>query len=143
VVQALGEPLDTGVPELDRLAPTAERIAAAGAAALQALGVAPRRAAALATAARAIASGRLALEPGSDVAAARRTLLAIDGVGDQVATEIVIRTLYWPDAFPASDRALQRAAGASGPGTLRACAERWRPWRAYAAQHLWLHDSER
>jgi 3-methyladenine DNA glycosylase/8-oxoguanine DNA glycosylase len=22
-------------------------------------------------------------------------------------------------------------------------AERWRPWRAYAAQHLWLHDEER
>jgi len=143
VVRALGEALDTGVPALDRLAPTAERVAEAGAARLGALGVAPGRAAALAAAARAIADGQLALAPGSDVAAARRALLAIDGVSDRLATEIVMRTLYWPDAFPASDRALQRAAGVSGPGTLRARAERWRPWRTYAALHLWLHDAER
>ena len=64
-------------------------------------------------------------------------MLAIEGVSDRLATHIVMRTLYWPDAFPASDRALQRAAGVSGPGMLRARAERWRPWRAYAAQHLW------
>jgi AraC family transcriptional regulator of adaptative response / DNA-3-methyladenine glycosylase II len=143
VVRELGEPLATGVPGLDRLAPTAERVAAAGAGRLGALGVPPRRALALATAARAYASGCLALDPGSDVGAARRALLAIDGVNDRLATEIVIRTLYWPDAFPAADRALQRAAGVSGPGTLRARAERWRPWRAYAALHLWLHDMER
>jgi AraC family transcriptional regulator of adaptative response / DNA-3-methyladenine glycosylase II len=143
VVQALGEPIDTGVSGLDRLAPTADRVAEAGAARLQALGVAPRRALALATAARAIASGHLALAPGSDVVAAHRALSAIAGVGDRLATEIVMRTLYWPDAFPAVDRALQRAAGVSGPGTLRARAERWRPWRAYAALHLWLVDAAR
>jgi AraC family transcriptional regulator of adaptative response / DNA-3-methyladenine glycosylase II len=143
VVRALGEPFDTGVPALDRLAPTAARVADAGAARLRALGVAPRRALALATAARAIVDGRLALEPGADIHEARRSLLAIDGVGDRLATRIMIRTLYWPDAFPVTDRALQRAAGVSGPGALRRCAERWRPWRAYAALHLWLQDAER
>jgi AraC family transcriptional regulator of adaptative response / DNA-3-methyladenine glycosylase II len=143
VVMALGEPVDSGVPGLDRLAPTAERVAEAGAERLQALGVASRRALALATAARAIAGGHLALDPGSDVVAAHRALLAIDGIGERVATRIVMRALYWPDAFPASDRALQRAAGVSGPGTLRALAERWRPWRAYAALHLQLQDAER
>jgi AraC family transcriptional regulator of adaptative response / DNA-3-methyladenine glycosylase II len=142
VVRELGEPLATGLPGLDRLVPTAARIADAGAARLRALGVAPGRAIALATAARAIAGGQLALEPGSDVAAARRALLAIGGVSDRLATEIVIRTLYWPDAFPAADRALQRGAGVSGPGALRARAERWRPWRTYAALHLWLRDAE-
>jgi AraC family transcriptional regulator of adaptative response / DNA-3-methyladenine glycosylase II len=142
VVHELGAPLETGVPTLDRLAPTAARVADAGAARLRALGVAPRRALALAAAARAVASGQLALEPGSDVQAVRRALLAIDGVSERLATEIVIRTLYWPDAFTASDRALQRAAGAAGPGALRARAERWRPWRAYAALHLWLADAE-
>jgi AraC family transcriptional regulator of adaptative response / DNA-3-methyladenine glycosylase II len=143
VVRALGEPLQTGVLGLDRLAPTAARVADAGAARLGALGVAPRRARALAAAARAIACGELALEPGSDIHEARRALLAIDGVTGRLATEIVIRTLYWPDAFPSTDRALQRAAGAPGPGALRARAERWRPWRAYAALHLWLQDAER
>jgi AraC family transcriptional regulator of adaptative response / DNA-3-methyladenine glycosylase II len=138
VVAALGEPLDTGVPGLDRLAPTADRVADAGAARLGALGVAPRRAVALAAAAGAIASGQLTLEPGGDLVATRRALLAIEGIDDRLATEILIRTICWPDAFPAADRALQRAAGVSGPGSLRARAERWRPWRAYAALHLWL-----
>ncbi len=143
VVAALGEPLATGVPGLDRLAPTAARVADAGAAHLRALGVAPRRALALAAAARASASGDLTLAPGGDIVAARRALLAIDGIGDRLATEILIRTLCWPDAFPAADRALQRAAGVSGPGSLRARAESWRPWRAYAALHLWLEHMER
>jgi AraC family transcriptional regulator of adaptative response / DNA-3-methyladenine glycosylase II len=143
VIRALGEPIDTGIPALDRLAPTADRVAEAGPARLEALGVAPRRALALATAARAIADGHLVLEPGSDVIAAHRALSAIEGVSDRLATQIVMRTLYWPDAFPASDRALQRAAGVSGPGTLLARAERWQPWRAYAALHLGLHEAER
>jgi AraC family transcriptional regulator of adaptative response / DNA-3-methyladenine glycosylase II len=143
VVRALGDPIDTGISALDRLAPTANRVAEAGPARLEALGVAPRRALALATAARAIADGHLVLEPGSDVVAAHRALLAIEGVSDRLATQIVMRTLYWPDAFPASDRALQRAAGVGGPGTLRARAERWQPWRAYAALHLWLHETGR
>jgi 3-methyladenine DNA glycosylase/8-oxoguanine DNA glycosylase len=51
--------------------------------------------------------------------------------------------MHWPDAFPASDPALQRAAGVPSPGLLRARAEAWRPWRAYAALHLWLHDAAR
>jgi AraC family transcriptional regulator of adaptative response / DNA-3-methyladenine glycosylase II len=75
--------------------------------------------------------------------ATHRALLEMEGVGERLATMIVMRALYWPDAFPASDPALQRAAGASSRSALRAMAERWRPWRAYAAQHLWLHDEER
>lgn len=68
--------------------------------------------------------------------------MEIDGIGDRLATSIVMRALDWPDAFPASDRALQRAAGVSSARRLRKPAEKWRPWRAYAAFHLWLHDEE-
>ena len=52
-----------------------------------------------------------------------------------------MRALREPDAFPAADIGLLRAMadGAAGapkpPELLRA--ERWRPWRAYAALHLW------
>ena len=45
-----------------------------------------------------------------------------------------------PDAFPANDSVLRRAAGNGRPLTakeLEARAEAWRPWRAYAAVHLW------
>jgi AraC family transcriptional regulator of adaptative response / DNA-3-methyladenine glycosylase II len=98
-----------------------------------------RRADSLSALARKVADGELHLEPGSDVVATRRALMEIDGVGHRVATAIVMRALSWPDAFPASDRALQRAAGVSGARALTHRAEAWRPWRSYAALHLWLH----
>jgi AraC family transcriptional regulator of adaptative response / DNA-3-methyladenine glycosylase II len=53
-----------------------------------------------------------------------------------------MHALGWPDAFPASDRALQRAAGVNSPRLLLARAEQWRPWRAYAAIHLWFGQQE-
>ncbi len=140
VTAALGEPLDTGIPGLTHLAPTAARVAEAGAKRLEGLGVPPRRAATIAAVARAVVSGALRLEPGGqgDVAATRHALRAIDGVTERLATVIVLRTLDWPDAFPATDRTLQRAARVSGAGALLARAEAWRPWRAYAALHLSL-----
>ena len=57
-----------------------------------------------------------------------------------------MRALREPDAFPAADIGLLRAmTGRDGlrptPAALLARAERWRPWRAYAAQHLWSGDS--
>jgi AraC family transcriptional regulator of adaptative response / DNA-3-methyladenine glycosylase II len=125
------------VPSLNCLAPSAARIAEAGAERLMALGVPRRRAECIARLAGAVASGALRLEPGRHVAATRRALLEIDGVTDWLATLVVMRTLYWPDAFPATHRGLQRAAGVSSARALFARAEPWRPWRAYAAVHLW------
>jgi AraC family transcriptional regulator of adaptative response / DNA-3-methyladenine glycosylase II len=137
----LGEPIDTGIAALDRLAPRAERVADADMARLVALGVPRRRADTIAKVARLVADGTLRLEPGCDVAATQRALAEIAGVGDALATMIVMRALYWPDAFPVADRALQRAAGVSSAHALLARAEPWRPWRAYAAMHLWLSTS--
>jgi AraC family transcriptional regulator of adaptative response / DNA-3-methyladenine glycosylase II len=137
VVADIGQPFATGVPGFTTLAPSAARVADAGASRLRTLGVAPRRAELIASIARSAAEGRLALEPCGDPRATRRTLMEL-GVGDRIATTIVMRALCWPDAFPTSDRALQRAAGVSGRSELRARAEQWRPWRAYAAIHLRL-----
>ena len=56
------------------------------------------------------------------------------------------RVLREPDAFPASDVGLLRAMTAGGsrptPDELLARARTWRPWRAYAAQHLWMSDTD-
>jgi len=139
-VRALGDPLGADDPSLDRLAPTAERVADAGAPVLEGLGVPAPRARALEAVARAVADGSLRLEPGGDVVASRRTLVETCGLGERLATSVVMRGLCWPDAFPTSDPALQRAAGASGAAALRALAERWRPWRSYAALHLRYHS---
>jgi AraC family transcriptional regulator of adaptative response / DNA-3-methyladenine glycosylase II len=88
--------------------------------------------------ARLIVEGTLRLEPGCDVVQVRRILLGIEGMTEAQVTMIVMRALPWPDAFPASDPGLLRAAGASTPAELEKMAEGWRPWRAYAAHHLWL-----
>jgi AraC family transcriptional regulator of adaptative response / DNA-3-methyladenine glycosylase II len=133
VAWALGEQLDTGIQALSRLVPGAARVADAGVARLEALGISRSRATAAVAVARLVADGKLRLEPGSDVAAAQRALTEIAGVGDQLATMIIMRALYWPDALSMTDRALQRAAEVSTSRELRARAERWRPWRAYAA----------
>lgn len=69
-------------------------------------------------------------------------LKAIRGIGEWSAQYIALRAVRESDAFPASDLGLLRgAASISGaavsPVGLLGRAEGWRPWRAYAAQHLW------
>ena len=142
LARELGEPIETGIPWLTRLAPGAGRVAEAGPARLVELGMPHPRAAALVALARLVATGALRLQPGSQPAVTRRVLKEIVGLGDRLSTTIVMRALYWPDAFPLTDRRLQRAVGVSGVRALRDQAEKWRPWRAYAALHLWLGDVE-
>ncbi len=138
LIGALGEVMDSGIPGLTRLVPTAERVAEAGVARLERLGVPRGRAHVIVAVARAVATRVLRLEPSCDIAVTSRALLGVVDVGDRLATGIVMRALSWPDAFPAEDRALQHAAGVATTQQLDARAEQWRPWRAYAALHLWL-----
>ena len=143
VTRAIGEPLETGVAGLTHLAASAERIAEAGSHCLRELGVSARRAHAVVDVAQRVASGALKLEPGSDVIATRRTLMEIDGVGDRIASYIVMRTLSWPDAFPFACEAMAPVVGAPSARAFRALSQRWRPWRAYAAMHLVRSQSPR
>jgi AraC family transcriptional regulator, regulatory protein of adaptative response / DNA-3-methyladenine glycosylase II len=143
VAAALGEPITTGVASLSRLAPTAARVADAGLARLQFLGVPSRRASAAIAVAQLVADRKLVLSPGSDPIATRGLLTEIDGIGDELALGIVMRALSWPDALPVADTGLQRAAKVSSASALEALGEQWRPWRTYAALHLWLEDGAR
>lgn len=81
--------------------------------------------------------------PGLDPAIARLT--ALPGIGEWTAHYIAMRALREPDAFPAADIGLLRAMatpdGRPTPKALLAHAAAWRPWRAYAALHLWTADA--
>ncbi len=132
-----GEPIETPFAGLDRLGPTAERLADADPRELAALGIAAPRATAIVAIARAAASGRLELRPGKDPEAAIDDLRRYPGLGDWTSHYIAMRALRWPDAFPAGDLGLLRAAGIDSPRRLRDAAEAWRPWRSYAAMYLW------
>jgi AraC family transcriptional regulator of adaptative response / DNA-3-methyladenine glycosylase II len=84
--------------------------------------------------------------PRSDLETSIKRLRALPGIGEWTAQYIAIRQLREPDAFPAADIGLMRAmADADGvrpsAAQLLIHAERWRPWRAYAAQHLWAADA--
>jgi AraC family transcriptional regulator of adaptative response / DNA-3-methyladenine glycosylase II len=104
---------------------------------LQGVGLTRARAAALRALARAVAEGAVRLEPGADSAA----LLELPGIGPWTAAYIAMRAFRDPDAIPLSDlglrRALERLGADTRPGVLAARAEGWRPYRAYAAMHLW------
>lgn len=89
----------------------------------------------------ALADGCIGLGPGCDWNRARSALEALPGIGPWTAEVIALRALGDPDAFPVTDLGIQQAAKHLGlPGNPRELTEyssRWRPWRAYATQHLW------
>ena len=105
------------------------------------LGLTRRTVATLRALAGAVASGDLVLDRGVDRAEARAKLLAVPGIGPWTADYVALRVFGDPDAFPVGDLIVRRQAERLGlPGVekaLLAHAERWRPWRAYAALHLW------
>ena len=138
VTESLGEPIETGIPVLNRLGLTPERVAQAGVRFFTDSGVPAGAAEALVAVASRVTEGRLRLEPGADVPATLRVLGDISGIRPRTAASIVMRALHWPDAFPSTDPLLRHAAGVSGAAALRREAERWRPWRSYAALHLAL-----
>lgn len=134
---AFGEPIVTPFPKLTHLTPTAERVAAAIPQVLTSLGILPSRANAILALAREVAEGRLTLEPGADVERTMAQLRQLPGIGEWTAQYVAMRALSWPDAFPHTDLILMKALGEKSPKRILEIAEAWRPWRAYAAMHLW------
>jgi AraC family transcriptional regulator of adaptative response / DNA-3-methyladenine glycosylase II len=111
------------------------------------LGMPRSRGATIAAVAAAVIDTPALFAPGADLESVVGRLRALPGIGDWTAQYIAMRLLREPDAFPASDIGLQRAlASADGerPSAreLIAMAEPWRPWRAYAAQHLWTAEGQ-
>jgi len=104
------------------------------------------RARALQTLAAALASGELVLDGGADRERARRELASLPGIGPWTAEYVAMRALRDPDAFPASDlgvrRALERLGQDGRPRSAERLSARWRPYRAYAVQHLWASLAE-
>jgi AraC family transcriptional regulator, regulatory protein of adaptative response / DNA-3-methyladenine glycosylase II len=137
LTETFGEPMETDHPQLTRLAATAQRVAQATPAAIAKIGLPLARATTIHLLARQVADGTLLIEPEADVRSLTRQLLELPGIGPWTAEYIVMRAVHWPDAFPASDLVLRRAAGNMSSAKLLRAAEHWRPWRSYAAMHLW------
>jgi AraC family transcriptional regulator, regulatory protein of adaptative response / DNA-3-methyladenine glycosylase II len=67
----------------------------------------------------------------------RERLQAIPGIGPWTLDYVALRVLRDPDSLPLGDVALKRAFSKLSDGELEQSGEMWRPWRSYAAQHLW------
>jgi AraC family transcriptional regulator of adaptative response / DNA-3-methyladenine glycosylase II len=139
LVAAYGERLEQPDGGLTHVFPRAERLAEAE---LTSLGMPRSRAATLSAVAAAAVADQHLFDATSELDDAIHRLRSIRGVGEWTAHYIALRQLREPDAFPAADVGLLRAmANLDGrsytSSELLQRAGRWRPWRAYAAQHLW------
>lgn len=136
----------TGDERLSRIFPSASRMAESD---LSSLGMPRARIAALGSLAQAVTEIPKLLEPAGSFDETIARLIALPGFGPWTAQYWALRALRDSDAFPAADVALLRSPAVAHEGkrptpkALLQRAESWRPWRAYAAQHLWTADSER
>jgi AraC family transcriptional regulator, regulatory protein of adaptative response / DNA-3-methyladenine glycosylase II len=136
-VDTFGAQVETPFAGINRVAPTAADIANATLEQLIARGLTSKRAATIGALARAVADKQIILDPPVDFLAAREALQSLPGIGPWTAEYIAMRALGDPDAFPHSDLGLMHALKIDKPARLLALAEKWRPWRSYAALHLW------
>ncbi|MBB3225473.1 AraC family transcriptional regulator of adaptative response / DNA-3-methyladenine glycosylase II [Luteibacter sp. Sphag1AF] len=126
------------LPGLDRLFPEPAVLADVD---LRDIGLTTGRAATINTVAAAVRDGRVDFRTDRTLDELVALWTALPGIGDWTAQYLAMRALGHPDAFPAADLILRRAASTTGEElstralTLRAQA--WRPWRAYAVMHLW------
>lgn len=132
-------------PELTHTFPTANSLAKIKSIGL---GMPAARLKALQALSRATSRDPNLFRPFGTIEEAIALLRNIPGIGEWTAEYIALRAIREMDAFPASDVGLLRGASKldgtpATPKSLLRRAESWRPWRAYAAQHLWAaHATE-
>jgi AraC family transcriptional regulator, regulatory protein of adaptative response / DNA-3-methyladenine glycosylase II len=139
---ACGTPLETDEAGLTHLFPTPEQLCAAD---LSGLGLTGQRIEAVRALAQAVRDGELVLATAVSLDDLIGQLIPLPGIGDWTAHYIAMRVFGEPDAFPAGDLVLRKVVGKGTAVTakqLRRIAEPWRPWRAYAAMHLWASSAE-
>jgi AraC family transcriptional regulator of adaptative response / DNA-3-methyladenine glycosylase II len=138
VAATYGTPFEQGAAVgLNALFPTPEALADAP---LEQQGITRARASTIRGLARAVIEGRIGFRVEQSLAAFEHDLVALPGIGPWTAHYIAMRALAQPDAFPAADLILRRAAGQGrtlSTRELETLSEEWRPWRAYAVMLLW------
>lgn len=95
--------------------------------------------------ARAVVDDAIRLDRSLELDRLVASVTAVPGLGPWTANYLALR-LGESDAFPAADLGLRRALGPAAPLStvaLTRLAERWRPWRAHAAVHLWMSERPR
>jgi AraC family transcriptional regulator of adaptative response / DNA-3-methyladenine glycosylase II len=137
LVRAVGTEIADSSGGLTHVFPTAEQLLAVDP---SSLAMPQSRRDTLLRLATALHEGSVDLDPGVDRDEARAQLGSVKGLGPWSVETVMMRALGDPDAFLPTDLGVATLAPLAGLPTGRdlvARAERWRPWRAYAVQHLW------
>ncbi len=133
LVKTFGQPF-SAADGITHIFPPPEVLADAN---LAGIGLPKARAETIRILARAVRDGRISFEGIVDANDFLARLCEIPGIGQWTAQYVAIRALGEPDAFPSNDLGLMRALDLKSARELERRAEAWRPWRAYAAVHLW------
>jgi AraC family transcriptional regulator of adaptative response / DNA-3-methyladenine glycosylase II len=134
LVERYGTPVPGLAPlGLTHTFPSPEVVAVAD---LRDLGLTAGRAAAVSSFARAVADGSVPLDRSRSLDAFVGAVTAVPGLGPWTAHYLALR-MGEPDAFPPGDRSLERAMAALTARGAVVDPGGWRPWRAFAAAHLW------
>lgn len=126
--------------QLGWLFPTPDALAGAN---LEEIGMPGKRVETLQRVAAAVACGELSLNPPhEDISELRLQLLAMPGIGPWTVEYMAMRAWRDPDAWPASDLVLMNLMTRQDSSLTRLAlhkkrAQAWKPWRAYAAMHIW------
>jgi AraC family transcriptional regulator, regulatory protein of adaptative response / DNA-3-methyladenine glycosylase II len=137
LTKRFGKSVQNPVPGLTHLSPTPSALAGATVEDLIGLGLTRSRAGSILALARAVRSGSINIDVAVSIDQALAKLKELPGIGDWTANYFAMRGFGWPDAFPSSDLWILKALNTTNPRIALAAAENWRPWRAYAAMHLW------
>jgi AraC family transcriptional regulator of adaptative response / DNA-3-methyladenine glycosylase II len=136
LVATYGTPVETDIPGLTHLFPSAATLAAIDP---EALPMPRSRGRALTGLAAALATGDVALDRGADRDDVRAALVGLPGIGPWTADYVAMRALGHPDVFLPTDIGVRNAIAGLGhdPAAVIADSDTWRPWRSYALMHLW------
>lgn len=136
LVERFGQPIEPVAADRRYLFPTPVVLADAN---FDGLGLSRARGEALRRLARGVCDKGIRFDAPSEEI--NRLLCELPGVGRWTAGYVELRGLGEPDAFPFGDLLLRRLAStgekALTPMALEERAESWRPFRGYAAFHLW------
>lgn len=137
LVKRFGKPIQTPFPSLTHLAATAKTLATAETEELLSLGLTRARAKSIQSMAQAVLTRKVSLDVAVSIETSLNRLKELPGIGDWTAHYLAMRIFGWPDAFPHGDLGILKALNTKKPREALSLAENWRPWRAYAAMHLW------
>ncbi len=142
LVRQFGTAVESPFPGLTHHFPYAAALAAIPVEQIASLGMPHSRAATIVAMAQFAAQGGLEMTPGTTLEQATAQMKMVRGIGEWTAQYIALRALRYPDAFPAGDLGLQKAAASDGVDKISQAqlllqAQPWSPWRGYAALLLW------